>query len=262
LPSIITLTTDFGLKDFYVGAVKGVILGVNPHASVVDISHSLSAGDIMEGAFVMAGACPYFPSGAVHVGVVDPGVGTSRRGVIVETRRGFFVGPDNGLLSLAAEKTGIRRVFEITKSDFCRVDVSATFHGRDIFGPVAAYLTLGIPPEKIGLEIRDFFMISLPEPTFDGAVISGEILHVDTYGNLISNIKAGDLEESLGVCDVEVTIKGRSIKGLYRTYGDIPEAGAGALMGSSGFMEAAAREANAAKMLGIGVGEKVRIVKI
>jgi len=259
--TIITLTTDFGLKDHYVGAMKGAVLSVNPSAVLVDISHSITSGDISHGAFVMDGACGIFPPGTVHVGVVDPGVGGPRRAVIVETDNFLFVGPDNGLLSLIAQSDGIKRVIEVRNEKFMRAEISRTFHGRDIFGPVAGHLSLGVSPEEFGPEIRDLEMISLPLPEFEDGVINGEVIYIDTYGNIITNISAGFIESHLGLSDVEVIIKGHSLKGLFRSYASIEPGGVGALTGSSGRLEVAAHEASGAEFLGVNVGDNVRVTK-
>lgn len=261
MASIITLTTDFGLKDQYAGAMKGAILSVNPGASLVDISHSIKAGGILEGAFVLAGACGLFPPGTVHLGVVDPGVGGTRRGVIVETERFLFVGPDNGLLSLAAEGDGIKRVIDIKKESFFRDNVSATFHGRDIFGPVAGHLSLGVGLNEFGPEISDLLMVRIPEPILEEGAITGEVLHIDSYGNIITNIFTGLIESHLGGLDVKAVIKGRAVSGLFHSYGSISPRGLGVLTGSSRRLEVAAREGNASDILGAAPGDKVRIVR-
>ncbi len=258
---IITLTTDFGIKDHYAGAMKGALLSVTPSAVLVDISHSITSGDILDGAFVMAEAFSYFPSGTVHVGVVDPGVGGPRRAVIVETERFVFVGPDNGLLSLAAESDGIKRVIEIKNERFLRGEVSRTFHGRDIFGPAAGHLSLGVSPGEFGPETRDLEMIRVRSPECEEGAILGEVIHIDTYGNIITNIRAEFLESHLGSAEVEVMLKGRAVKGLYSSYASISPFDAGALTGSSGRLEVAAREGNCSELFGVGVGEKVRVVK-
>ncbi len=256
---IITLSTDFGLADHYAGAMKGAILTLNPSATIVDITHSIGPGDIFGGAFVMAGACGFFPPRSVHVGVVDPGVGGPRRGVVIETERFFFVGPDNGLLSLAAERDGIRRIVEIRNEKFMRPRVSKTFHGRDIFGPVAAHLSLGAGLCEFGPLTRDLDMIRMPEPEALEGSLLGEVIHIDTYGNIITNIGESLIEENLGSGEVEVLIKGREVKGLYRSYASLEPGIPGALLGSSGYMEIALREDGAAGLLGVEMGEKVRV---
>lgn len=259
--TIITLTTDFGLKDHYVGAMKGAILSVNPSAKLVDISHSITSGDISHGAFVMDGACGIFPPGIVHVGVVDPGVGGPRRAVIVETANFMFVGPDNGLLSLIAERDGIKRVIEVKNERFMRGEVSRTFHGRDIFGPVAGHLSLGVSPVEFGPEIRDLEMIDTPLAEFEEGAINGEVIYIDTYGNIITNISAELIASRLGVSDIEVAVKGQTVKGLVRSYASIEPDGVGALTGSSGRLEIAAHEASGAEFIGVSIGDKVRVIK-
>ncbi len=256
---IITLTTDFGPRDHYAGAMKGAMLSINPGASLVDISHSIEAGDIFEGAFVMNGACGFFPPGTVHLGVVDPGVGGPRRALIIETEKFLFVGPDNGLLSLAAESDGIKRIVEVQNEKFMRRDVSRTFHGRDVFGPVAAHLSIGVDLSEFGPLTTDLEMINIPEPLSEDGAVTGEVVHVDTYGNLITNVSAAFIEERLGGKDIKVTLKRQALEGLYRSYASMEPGRAGALIGSSGFLEVAAREASASALLGVDIGEKVRV---
>jgi len=258
---IITLTTDFNVKDHYVGAMKGAILSANPSALPVDISHSIRAGDIFQGAFVMKEACGVFPTGTVHLGVVDPGVGGPRRAIIVETERFLFVGPDNGLLSLASGGEGIKRIIEITNKKFFRAEVSATFHGRDIFGPVAGHLSRGVAPAEFGPETRDMDMISIPAPSFEEDGINGEVIHIDTYGNVITNIRAEFIASNLGTDKINLGIKGHVVEGLYHTYASIGPNGLGVLTGSSGRVEVAACEADGAKILGVNVGDRVRLTK-
>jgi len=261
MSEIITLTTDFGLKDHYVGAMKGAILSVNPAANLIDISHSVRSGDILHGAFVMSEACGLFPDGTVHLGVVDPGVGGPRSAVIVETERFLFVGPDNGLLSLMAEGDGIKRVFEIQNERYMRDVVSRTFHGRDIFGPVAGHLSLGVAPEEFGPESRGLDMINLRPPECVDGAINGEVIYIDSYGNIITNIRAELIESGLGTSEIELEINGQRVKGLYRSYASLGEGELGAITGSSGRVEVAADEANGAEALGAAIGDKVRIEK-
>ena len=258
---IVTLTTDFGIRDHYAGAVRGAVLSINPGATLVDITHCIRPGSVFDGAFVMAGACPVFPEGTVHVGVVDPGVGGERRAVLIETERYLFVGPDNGLLSMAAERDGIRRVRELRKGDYMRRPVSRTFHGRDVFGPVAAHLTLGLDPSELGPATRDLEMIRVPEPEAGPGEIRGEVLHVDAYGNLLTNIGEGLLREHLGSGALAVLVGGRLVRGPFGSYASMEEGEPGALVGSLGVLEVACREASAAETLGVGPGEKVMVRK-
>ena len=190
---MITLTSDFGLKDPYVAEMKGVILTINPKATLIDITHEVEKFDVRMAAFILASAAPYFPQGTVHLAVVDPGVGTQRRAIIIQTKKSFFVGPDNGILILAAQNQGIEHVYQITNPTFMLPKISSTFHGRDIFAPAAAHLDKGVPPKEFGPEIKD-----LTKPEFasvkqtNGSLI-GEVIHIDGFGNIITNITEKDI---------------------------------------------------------------------
>jgi S-adenosylmethionine hydrolase len=258
--SIITLTTDFGVSQHYVAAMKGVILSINPRAMLVDVTHQVQPQRVEEGCFLLGTAWPYFPSGSVHVAVVDPGVGTERRGLVLVTPTGFFVGPDNGVLSAAlpdnARPRGLRALARpvrlpdgysaVTIEDprFIREPVSATFHGRDVFAPVAAYLTLGVSPESFGE--RASSVLALPPfkavRKSDGSLV-GRVVHVDQFGNLVTSIRAADIGDG----DVTVEIAGVTIHGLAVTYGDGEDLIA--LIGSSGYLEVALPMGNAADLL-------------
>jgi len=254
---IITLTTDFGLRDPYVGAMKGVIASIAPGASVFDISHDVAPQDIEGGAFLIAAACPYYPSHAVHVGVVDPGVGTDRRPVAIATKRGTFVGPDNGLFSRVLLELGeaevidatLRgaRAFQLSDPGFHLPDVSATFHGRDIFAPVAAHLAVGVPPEDVGVALQELSLGPLSIPEKSEGVVIGRITHVDRFGNAITNISS-DLLPVRALIEVGGVV----LQGIARTYqdGDLV-----ALVGSAGVLEVAAREDSAARILRLHPGD-------
>jgi len=192
--SIISLLSDFGQKDPYVAEMKAVILSINPHARIIDISHEIEKFSIRIGAYVLASATPYFPPNTVHVAVVDPGVGTKRRPIIAETDCSIYVGPDNGLLMLAAHKEKINNVFRIDNSSYMLSEVSKTFHGRDIFAPAAAHLATGIKPSEFGLVIHDYVFPEFAKLHMNHEELVGEVLHIDSYGNIISNISAEDLE--------------------------------------------------------------------
>ncbi len=253
MPAIITLTTDFGPGD-YTAAMKGVILGINPQAVLVDISHQVEPQDILGGAFILVTACPYFPPGTIHVAVVDPGVGTERRTLLVQTPAAVFLAPDNGLLSLVLEGNSYR-AWELTEHRYWRAEVSATFHGRDIFAPVAAHLSLGVTPQDMGRPIADIDIKKLPMPPVEvvvrtdsapgcgGGEVRGQVIHIDRFGNLITNIRQKDLPSG----EVVVEVAGRRIAGLSPHY----QAGSEllALMGSSGYLEIAASNASAARLL-------------
>ena len=251
----ITLTTDFGLKDPYQGAMKGAILSVNPDAGIVDITHLVSPGEVIEGAFVLLESCGFFPQGTIHAGVVDPGVGGARRPILVETEKFFFVGPDNGLFSLALRNERVKRVVHLTEDKYFRSEVSKTFHGRDIFGPVAAHLSLGVSPSEFGADTTDIREISLPAPTREKGVIAGEVIYIDSFGNIITNINGGDAL-SFGP-DACVELNGIEIEGLKRTYSEATGGSPLALISSFDFLEIAVNAGNAGKTFNASVGDKV-----
>lgn len=271
---IITLTTDFGTRDGYVGAVKGVILAICRNTQIVDITHEVPPQDVAEGAFVLAAAAPYFPRDAIHLAVVDPGVGTARRGLVLATPVGTFVAPDNGLLTYLVERLARQqpgrsrakpmmpvimsvppgcRAFVLDRPEFWRQPVSATFHGRDVFGPVAAHLAAGVAPELLGSQIGEVLCLALPKPRRRGRVIEGEVVHADAFGNLVSNIPASWL--STRVASAE--LGGHRVEGLSETYG--AREGLVAAVGSHGYLEMAWRDGNAAARLGAKRGTPVRV---
>ena len=194
--TIITLLTDYGIKDSYVAEMKGAILSILPDATLVDISHDVGNYDIEEGAFHIARSVPYFPEGTVHVGVVDPGVGSSRKGIIVKTKKAWLVGPDNGLLAPAAERLGVENVYEIKFRDLLPEKISEVFDGRDTFGPVGALLAKGVPPEKLGPELEDYLRLPMYEPLFVDNRVETTVIHVDGFGNLVTNITFEVLDRS------------------------------------------------------------------
>lgn len=253
---MITLTTDFGLKDPYAAEMKGAILTINPNATLIDITHEVEKYNIRMGAFMLASAAPYFPKGAVHVAVVDPGVGTNRRAILVQTRNGFFVGPDNGVLMLAAQEQGIEHIYEITNPKFMLPKVSTTFHGRDIFAPAAAYLDKGIVPQNFGPEITDAVTPKFATVEQKNGVLFGEVLYVDGFGNVITNIPQKDLLfEMLKVKLLHVTLK----IPLSEAYAETKLHEPTALVGSHGFLELALNQGSFAEKFRINVGDKVQV---
>jgi S-adenosylmethionine hydrolase len=269
--AIITLTTDFGLTDGYVGAMKGVVLGINPGAQLVDISHNIPPQDIARAAFVLGTAAPFFPTGTVHLVVVDPGVGTERRAIVVRTPGADFVAPDNGVLSYVIQpylsgpvgakrrklkKTPGLEAFAITESRFWRSPVSRTFHGRDIFAPVAAHLSLDIAPSRFGEPVDALTVLPLPRPSRspDGT-LTGSIQHIDSFGNLITNIRGRDL--SVGLKGITVEVGDGVIRRLSQTYAE--GKGLLALIGSRDYLEISLKDGNAAASLHAGIGDKVKI---
>jgi S-adenosylmethionine hydrolase len=255
---IITLTTDFGLADAYVAAMKGVILGINPEATLVDI-------------FVLSTVHEFFPPGTIHLVVVDPGVGTGRRAIILKTPQAYFITPDNGVLSyimppdsfelpthggqLVRLKTGLEAI-AITRPEFWRSPVSPTFHGRDVFAPVAARLSLGLQPSDFGEKIDSIIALPYPYPQrAKGEVLRGRIVHVDRFGNLVTNIKSDDLPQ--GKQSISIEIGGHIINGMVRTYAEGEDLMA--LIGSSGHLEIALKDGSASALLGARAGDEVKV---
>ena len=269
---MITLTTDFGTRDPYVAEMKAVALGINPGATFIDISHHVAPQNILEGAYVLGSAYRFFPPDAVHVAVVDPGVGTTRRAIALSAPEGVFLAPDNGLLTYAlresAEYDAAARgkafaepvdvpvpagcaAYELSNESLRLSPLSDTFHGRDVFAPAAAHLSLGLPTEEVGKRLESIICLCIPRPEERGNAIAGHIVHVDGYGNLITTIDG----EGLRHRDVEVVVKGRRIRGVSRSYQDGPDVLA--IVGSHGSLEVAVRNGNAARELGAGVGDEV-----
>lgn len=250
---IITLTTDFGTRDGYVAAMKGVILALNPNARLVDISHEIEPQNVAQAAFVLGTTCPFFPKGAIHIGVVDPGVGTDRKALLLETAMGSFLGPDNGIFSHVIEASPEYRAISLTNPKYWRKPVSRTFHGRDIFAPVAGYLSKGIAPKEFGEAITPLvtFPVNRVERTDDALL--GEVIYIDRFGNLVTNIRERDLPPEIGRVVVEVG--GHTIRGLSPSYAQGGELLA--IVGSSDTVEIAARDGSAAAQLGARIGQKV-----
>ena len=252
---LIIMITDFGFKDFYVGAMKGAMYKVFPQAKIDEISHGVSKFDIKEGAYTLAKAAPEFPTGTVFVGVIDPGVGTQRKPIAMKTKNGnYFVAPDNGLLTLIDGSMGVAEVREITNRDVMRQDVqSSTFHGRDIFGPAAAHLAKGFAFEKIGPVLKEYVQLPISFAKIVDDTIVGQIDVIDEYGNVITNIRP-DLFEGLGIQDdqtLEIEFNHqRKIRCKYvKAYGDVPVGSGVGLFGSGGVFEVAINQGNLAEDL-------------
>ncbi len=254
---IITLTTDFGQADAYVGTMKGVMLGICPEATLVDVSHEIRPQAVQQAAYLLSTAAPYFPASTVHLVVVDPGVGSTRRAIAVQSERATYVAPDNGVLTMALALDPPRRAVHLIEPRFRRPEASATFHGRDIFAPAAAHLAAGVPLDEMGEPIPTGDLVSLPalDPRrqADGSWL-GLILHVDRFGNLITNIRQPRPQEQL-----TVEVAGKRIEGLSRTFTDAAVGEPVAYVGSSGCLEIAVREGSAADELGVDIGDPVRI---
>jgi S-adenosylmethionine hydrolase len=250
---LITLTTDFGTSDHFVGVLKGVILGICPSAGIVDISHDVPPYEITGGAFLLSQAYPYFPPRTIHVAIVDPGVGTARRPVLVEASGQYFIGPDNGVLAMVYSGVS-HKVRHITAEKYFLQPVSGTFHGRDIFAPVAAHLARGVRPAAFGKLVDDYFKPAFDKPQRTGKrVHSGIVLHIDRFGNLITNFHVQDFPH-LGNKPFEMAIGTRRITRMARNYADAGHGDIFVILGSSGYYEVAANQAPAAKLLGCAAG--------
>jgi S-adenosylmethionine hydrolase len=248
---VITLTTDFGLTEPYVAMMKGVVLTIHPEARLVDLSHQVRAGAVSEGARVILEAFPFFPKGTVHVAVVDPGVGSERRLLAVEARGHYFVGPDNGIFWPVIKSAGRTRVIELIEKDFFQAPVSQTFHGREIFAPIAAHLARGIALERLGRPIDDPVQLDVPSPFEENGILYGEIVHMDHFGNLITNIDRSVLERFLRTTQPVITVGSLVIRGLRRTYGDVDAGNTLALINSANKLELAVNLGNASEYIGV-----------
>lgn len=261
----IALMTDFGLRDPFVGIMKGVILGINPSALIVDVSHEIAPGDIRGAAFALDMAFPYFPADTIFAVVVDPGVGTERRGVAARIGERTVVCPDNGLLTWVLRNRGLTSAVELAKREYFLPKVSDTFHGRDVFAPVAAHLSTGVRLEDLGPRIEDLTTFEIAEVVIADRSIQGEIVYVDRFGNLISNIareQFDDWRPSADGVSVRVHIGSAEIQGISRTYSDAPRGHAAAVFGSAGFLEIATNGGSAAESFGASVGSRVSVYQL
>ncbi len=251
---IIALLTDFGTKDYFVGAMKGVILSINKKANIVDITHEISPQNIRQAAFTLSACCQEFPEKTIFTTVVDPGVGSNRRAILVETKDYFFIAPDNGLLSFIFNERETFRVYEITNEKYFRHPVSRTFHGRDIFSPAAAHLSSGIKASEFGAETSDFVSFAESKPRkISESEIEAEIINVDRFGNLVTNLKRQDLPEKFAV-----EINGKRVEKLQNYFAEGENNEVFMIFGSAGFLEIAAFQNSAADILKTEIGGKVK----
>ncbi len=265
---IITLTTDFGLKDPFVGTMKGVILGINPAAQIIDISHNVSPHDILEASQIISMSYKYFPSTSIHVVVVDPGVGGIRKPLLVVTENHYFIGPDNGVFTLIFEKESTNNLFKvihITSSHYFLRNRSSTFHGRDIFAPAAAWLSKGIDSFKFGEQIDDYVTISMPKTKSHGEnAIEGEVIHIDSFGNATTSITKDDIDK---LCpdpskeNLKVIYKNEQLK-LLNYYSETGDSDLSAVINAFGFLELFIYRGNAFHQFGIKKGDPVNITII
>jgi S-adenosyl-L-methionine hydrolase (adenosine-forming) len=257
--AVITLLTDFGARDAYVGIMKGVMLGIHPGAQLVDITHAVPPQAVRLGALLLRSAVDYFPPGTVHLAVVDPGVGSARDPILVVTERAVLVGPDNGLLAPSASALGLRAVHRLERDEFFRNPLSQTFHGRDIFAPVAAHLAEGTPPAAFGSERPGLQPLDLPEPRVEPGAVHGEVVYVDHFGNLITNISAATLH-AFRPHRLSVRIEHTMMSPLASTYAAAPPGTPLTLIGSWGMLEVAVRDGSAAEQLRAGLATRVTVL--
>ena len=277
-PRVITLLTDFGNQDAYVGIMKGVIAGINPFANIVDICHSISPQDIFSGAYLLYTSYKYFPRKTIHVVVVDPGVGSRRNIICVETKNYFFLAPDNGILSFIVQEERLKSIIRVTNSKYFLPSLSSTFHGRDVFAPVAAHLSLGVRSQKMGIKINQLKQLDMPKPVHKKAgQVEGQIIYIDRFGNLISNItkeylvkrvggqksdacKKASKEKILSQRDtMETTIEKKKIIALSKNYTDVNAGEPLVLIGSAGFLEVSINQGNAQRYFKADKGSKIII---
>jgi S-adenosylmethionine hydrolase len=255
---IITLTTDFGTSDHLAGVLKGVILKILPNATIVDISHQVVPMDLLDGALTIGSAYSYFPPRTVHVVVVDPGVGTQRRPILVRTEQHYFVAPDNGVLSVVYEREPSVKVRHITAEHYFLSPVSETFHGRDVFAPVAAWLAKTYQTEVFGEEVTDFVRFTLPRAKPNGAALKGVVLRVDAFGNLMTNLTAEDVpSEMVAAGKIKLQVGKACVERLAQTFAQGEAGEPIAVIGSSGFLEVAVNRGHAARTLGAQRGSEV-----
>jgi S-adenosylmethionine hydrolase len=262
-PRIVTFTTDFGLQDAFVGIMHGVVLNIEPQTRIVDICHAVASYDVLDGAWAIAQAYRFFPPRTAHVIVVDPGVGSERRPILAETENYVFVAPDNGVLSMIEAREPKFTVRHITSERYFLTPISQTFHGRDIFAPVAGWLSKGIDPADFGPAINDYVRLPLPKVERIGDnSLRGVVLKVDKFGNLITNIGEQEAPQLFASTEspVSILISGETITNICKAYAEGAEGEYFAIVGSSGYLEIAARQASAAEKLGASVGSPVGIV--
>jgi len=270
---VITLLTDFGLADPYVGSMKGVVLGINPHAVLVDLTHCVPPQDVLQGAFLLGTAWRHFPSGTIHLAVVDPGVGTERKALLLRGRGHFFLAPDNGLLSFVLPREDAEvppfhpyqgrvqhgfQAYALTNPRFWRHPVSDTFHGRDVFAPVAAHLSLGVAAEELGEPVEAVTRLAVPVPRWKENRLLGHVIHIDRFGNVVTNIPGEAVSE--GGSSIEVELKGTRVRGLASSYA--ASSGLAALIGSHWYLEVALPNGSAARSLGASVRDEVVVRRV
>ena len=258
---VIALLSDFGSRDHYVGTMKAVMLGICPDATLVDITHEIAPHDVLDGALELAAAYKFFPAGTIFLAVVDPGVGSSRRGIAADTGDYRFVCPDNGLLSAVAREAPPKKVVELTERRYARPTVSRTFEGRDRFAPAAAWLAKGILLPALGRNAPALQRLEIPQPAMTDEEIAGEVLRVDRFGNLVTNVDRRTFEKFARDSGVHVNAGGATVGRLVATYADIQDGEVCGLFGSTDHLELAANAGSAAERLALGRGAAIRITR-
>ena len=241
---IITLSSDFGLRDHYVGSMKGVILGINPDCNIVDITHEIPKYDVFRGAITVRNFYKNFPKDTIHVVVVDPGVGTNRKPIAIKTEYGVFIGPDNGVFSFIYDESKQLNIYEITNTSYMLPEVSNTFHGRDVFAPAAAHLSLGIDIKELGGKIQSPVLLDIEKPKVSDSELVGNVIYVDSFGNLITNIPS-DLTKDYDKVQIGELI----IDSVASSYQDVEKGEILAIVGSSGYLEISINQGSAAKVI-------------
>jgi hypothetical protein len=259
---IITLTTDFGLKDPYIAEMKAVTLSISPTATIVDITHEIEKFNIRMGAYILASASQYFPKGTIHVAVVDPGVGTKRRPILIQTKHDFYIGPDNGVLVLAAENKGIEHISEISNRKLMLPKISNTLHGRDIFAPAAAHLADGTSPSEFGQEIHNIVTPEFAKIIRRKNMLVGEVLHTDSFGNIITNLGEKELDLIGAKSMVDIRLKNVRLKlKLCKAYAEAKPQKPLAIIGSHNFLEISINQGNAAQNFKAKIGDKITLYR-
>lgn len=257
---MITLLTDFGSQDYFVPAVKGVILSLHPQANIIDLTHEIPVQDIRAAAFTLGACYQTFPPGTIHLAVVDPGVGSARRALVVEAGNQFFVGPDNGLFSVVYARATSVRVFHTIRAEYFRQPISPTFHGRDVFAPLAAWVAQGVMPEDLGVEIQDYVRLSLPAPQIVNEAVTGEVIHVDHFGNCITNLTANELQLEQVTATTRLCLAERDIQRFGTHFAESSNAKELlAYLGSAGFWEIAMWQDSAASQLQVERGAALQL---
>jgi S-adenosylmethionine hydrolase len=260
----VTLTTDFGTRDYFAGAMKGVILGINPVVKLVDISHEVPSHDVWGAAYLIGASYKFFPNRTIHMVIVDPGVGSARRPILAITDKHYFLAPDNGVLSFVYADPGFSRVVHITADHYFLPSVGSTFHARDIFAPCAAWLSKGVESEKFGDEITDYVRFNIPVPKKESEnVLAGEVVYADKFGNSISNISFSDIEgfaESSGLKSHKIQLKDMVIENISPFYASAKRGEPGVVVNGNGFIEVFVNQGDARRTLGIKRGDSVKVV--